>query len=93
MRFIGKTKEQVEQERIEQLARQIRAERNRRLAETDWMVLPDVPIDRESLQELMSYRQALRDIPEQPGFPERIFWPSLRSKNILKYLSKEDTET
>lgn len=37
-----------------------RTERNRRLAETDWWVLPD----RSPTQAQLDYRQALRDLPE-----------------------------
>ena len=37
-----------------------RTERNRRLAETDWWVLPD----RTPTQAQLDYRQALRDLPE-----------------------------
>lgn len=45
------------------------------LNETDWTQLPDVPeATRTKWQE---YRQALRDITAQPGFPETIVWPEL----------------
>ena len=39
--------------------RLLRLERNRRLAETDWWVLPD----RTPTQAQLDYRQALRDLP------------------------------
>lgn len=45
----------------------IKEERDRLIAETDWTQLPDVP---EATKEAWStYRQALRDIPQQSGFP------------------------
>lgn len=50
-------------------ASQIRAERNKRLSETDYLMLDDSPLlpsDRESIK---AYRQALRDFPSQSGFP------------------------
>ena len=51
-----------------------RAERNARLAATDWTQLPDAPVaDHEAWA---AYRQALRDVPEQPGFPAQIEWPT-----------------
>lgn len=53
-------------------AQEIRAERNRRLAETDWMALPDNP---RCTPELLAYRHALRDVPAQPGFPDAVIWP------------------
>lgn len=49
-----------------------RAERDRRLQETDWTQLPDVPL--ETKEAWAVYRQALRDITEQPD-PFNIQWP------------------
>ena len=40
----------------------IRAERNKRLSESDWRILPDSPITNKS--EWYAYRQSLRDFPE-----------------------------
>lgn len=53
----------------EELAASIRAERNKRLALTDHLVMPDYPLDANKLEEIKAYRQALRDLPQQPGFP------------------------
>lgn len=53
----------------EELAASVRAERNKRLALTDHLVMPDYPISQEKLEEIKVYRQALRDLPEQLGFP------------------------
>lgn len=55
----------------ESLAAKVRAERNARLAETDWRMLADVTAD----PLWMTYRQALRDITEQEGFPIDVVWP------------------
>jgi len=57
----------------EQLAAQIRAERDRLLADSDWTQVPDAPVDQAAWA---TYRQALRDVPEQAGFPEDVVWPS-----------------
>lgn len=54
---------------IEDLAARVRAERNKRLALTDYFVMPDYPISQDKLEEIKVYRQALRDLPEQLGFP------------------------
>jgi len=53
--------------------------RNQLLVESDWTQLPDarVAMGAEKAAEWDTYRQALRDVPEQPGFPENIEWPSL----------------
>lgn len=64
-------------------AAEIRAERNRRLAETDKEATVDRLINKygiSSLEEIkdlpiMKYRQALRDIPEQPEFPNNVKFP------------------
>lgn len=42
------------------------------LAETDWMAL----IDTTLTQDWADYRQALRDIPQQTGFPFSVQWPA-----------------
>lgn len=49
-----------------------RAERNWLLSLTDWMALSDVTMSAE----WQAYRQALRDVPEQEGFPDNIVWPT-----------------
>ena len=53
----------------EDLAARVRAERDRRIAETDYLVMPDYPLSQEKLEEIKVYRQALRDLPQQSGFP------------------------
>jgi hypothetical protein len=52
--------------------RSVRLQRNRLLAETDWMALSDNTMT----PEWASYRQALRDITSQGGFPYTIEWPT-----------------
>lgn len=53
----------------EELAARVRAERDRRIAATDYLVMPDYPLDTDKLEKSKAYRQALRDIPQQLGFP------------------------
>lgn len=50
----------------------VRLERNRRLAETDWWVLPD----RTPTQEQLDYRQALRDITNNFDPQVEVVWPT-----------------
>lgn len=59
----------------EQQKMQIRAQRNSLLTLCDWTQLPDAPLTTEQKQEWAEYRQALRDVPEQAGFPENVAWP------------------
>ena len=56
-------------------ASEARAERDRLLAETDFLMMPDYPLDEERKAAVLAYRQALRDVPEQAGFPRQIDWP------------------
>lgn len=51
---------------------EVRSERNRLLSESDWTQVLDAPVDRDAWA---TYRQALRDIPQQAGFPTSIDWP------------------
>jgi len=67
-----KTAEHREAERLEQAAEQVRNERDRLLRESDWAALPDVPAS----DAWLTYRQALRDVPQQSGFPDNIEWPT-----------------
>lgn len=59
----------------EELARQIRSERDRKIEETDYYMMSDYPADPETIEMVKTYRQALRDIPEQQGFPRDVKWP------------------
>jgi len=52
-------------------AEQVRNTRNELLSATDYYALTDVTMT----QEMTTYRQALRDVPEQEGFPNDINWP------------------
>lgn len=63
----------------EQIAQMIRNERNSLISQTDFYVQPDYPSTPEGLEAVKAYRQALRDIPEQSGFPRNVQWPSLPS--------------
>ena len=56
-------------------AAEAREKRNALIAETDYLAMPDYPLDEERKAAVLAYRQALRDIPEQAGFPRQIDWP------------------
>lgn len=57
----------------EEKAGQVRSERNTKLAATDWTQVADAPVDKEAWA---TYRQALRDVPQQAGFPWVVEWPA-----------------
>lgn len=50
----------------------VRSLRDEILAETDWWATSD----RTMTQAEIDYRQALRDVPAQAGFPENVTWPT-----------------
>jgi len=52
-----------------------REERNRLLAKSDWMVVRAYDTGEALAPEWQEYRQALRDITQQSGFPDSIQWP------------------
>ena len=54
-------------------AAEVRAERNAKLAVTDWTQTFDTP--QATKDKYSTYRQALRDVPSQAGFPWTIEWP------------------
>lgn len=51
------------------------ARQNALLAESDWTQLADVPLSAEQKAAWATYRQQLRDITDQSGFPDNINWP------------------
>jgi len=56
----------------EALAEQARNQRDSLLTESDWTQVADAPVDQTAWA---TYRQALRDITVQVGFPRTIYWP------------------
>lgn len=58
---------------LEQLAANVRAQRDSLLLSTDWTQAADVP--QATKDKWAPYRQALRDVPQQAGFPESVVWP------------------
>lgn len=56
----------------DRLAAAAREQRDKLLADTDWTQVADAPVVQ---LEWATYRQALRDIPQQAGFPENVTWP------------------
>ena len=70
----------------EELAERIRIDRDEKLEETDFFVMPDYPSDPKDLEEVKTYRQALRDITKQSGFPKEVTWPEIPS------VFKKDTD-
>ena len=55
----------------------IRTHRDALLKETDkYFTISDMPTKNNNyIDKLREYRQALRDIPQQDGFPDNVIWP------------------
>ena len=63
-RYVPTTEEKAERQRVK---------RNSELKLSDWTQVSDAPVDQNAWA---TYRQSLRDIPDQDGFPNEIDWPT-----------------
>ena len=54
---------------------QVRAERDRLLAASDWSQMPDNALDAPTIAAWAAYRQELRDVPQTQDDPDSIVWP------------------
>lgn len=61
----------------DELEEQARQKRDSLISQTDYLLMADYPISAEDLEAVKKYRQALRDVPQQKGFPKSISWPEL----------------
>jgi hypothetical protein len=59
----------------DRLAEAARKQRDETLAQSDWRAAKAFETGAPLSAEWASYRQALRDIPQQAGFPTNIDWP------------------
>lgn len=53
-------------------AKSVREQRTQKLKDSDWTQVADAPVDQAAWA---TYRQALRDVPSQAGFPWEVQWP------------------
>ena len=49
--------------------------RNELLYKSDWTQIPNNPLTTEQQNAWETYRQELRDVPEQQGYPYNVVWP------------------
>lgn len=70
--IIALTPEQ-QQQKTEAKAYEVRQERDKLLEKCDWTQLPDTPVDPAAWT---TYRQDLRNVPQQAGFPWNVTWPT-----------------
>ena len=57
-------------------AKNVRATRDRLIAETDWIVIKNLELNQNVPGVWEVYRQNLRDVPAQAGFPHNVTWPA-----------------
>jgi hypothetical protein len=57
-------------------ANEVRQRRDALLQASDWSQLEDSPLDHTARTAWAAYRQALRDVPQQAGFPGAVEWPA-----------------
>lgn len=68
------TKQWVEDERMAIL--NVSQKRQKLLSSTDWTQLPNNPLTVEKQTAWATYRQALRDVTDQAGYPLNVEWPT-----------------
>lgn len=73
--IVDMTPEEILQKDLEK-AEMVRAERDWLLMSSDYTQLPDPPLNSQQKQAYVLYRQTLRDITNQTGFPWDVIWPT-----------------
>ena len=63
------------QAKIQQAWTALRTERNARLAQSDWVALADAHLSQDKKDAWFTYRQSLRDLPENATDPTQVTWP------------------
>jgi hypothetical protein len=71
---VAKDQAQIDNENAQKTA-SVRAQRDRLLTASDWTQLIDSPFSNDTNGVWQAYRQALRDVPTQAGFPWDVAWP------------------
>lgn len=74
---VEKIPEKTPEEKLAEAECDIRSKRDRLIADTDYLLTPDYPISPDELEVVKAYRTALRDVPQQEGFPYDVVWPEL----------------
>lgn len=73
----GYAPKKTEEQKLNELATTVRSKRNSLLAKTDYLLMSDYPISEEYLGKVKEYRQQLRDLTKQDGFPRDVTFPEL----------------
>ncbi|WP_419548673.1 tail fiber assembly protein [Parasutterella sp.] len=85
---IATTVEEIPQPTPEELRKkkedEVRAKRDSLISKTDYLLAPDYPISAKDLEKVKAYRQALRDVPSQVGFPDNVVWPDEVNYTVIR---------
>jgi hypothetical protein len=65
----------VQNKPIEATETEIKSERKKLLTDSDWTQIPNNPLTSEQQAAWATYRQQLRDVPQQSGYPFNVVWP------------------
>jgi ASC-1-like (ASCH) protein len=76
-----KTNEEI-QEELDSKANNIRYNRNKKLEDSDWIIIKHIEKSVQNIEEWKEYRQLLRDITIQENFPVEVVWPEQPKKII-----------
>ena len=74
---VEKILEKTEEEKLAEAEEQVRSKRDSMISDTDYLLMNDYPISEEDLAVVKAYRTALRDVPQQEGFPYEVVWPEV----------------
>jgi hypothetical protein len=69
------TQQEIDAKTDEQ-AQSVRQQRDNMLSATDWRVIKSIETQTPENPEWMQYREDLRNIPQQAGFPWNVVWPT-----------------
>jgi hypothetical protein len=61
--------------RTQSQSQSVRTDRDEKLSACDWVVIKATETEVPEIEAWKAYRQALRDIPQQSGFPWNVVWP------------------
>lgn len=82
--IVSQLPEPTPEEILERQAQEIRSKRDYLISKTDFLVAGDYPISDDDLEAVKAYRQALRDVPTQEGFPDSVVWPEEPEYTVLR---------
>lgn len=74
---VEKIPEKTPEEKLAETEEEVRSKRDRLIADTDYLLMNDYPVSSEDLESVKAYRTALRDVPQQEGFPYEVVWPEV----------------